>query len=254
MEPVLETLDNLAESLHEFYKKGSDGKYYLQIKGNDGNMLENVDGMKRAKEHESEARKAAEKTAADLQAKLDEINAKREDDIKKAKEEAEKAARAAGDVDALEKSWDEKYKKLENTSQATEKHLQGLLQNATVDATATNIASELALKGSASVLKPHITKRLAMDITGETPKTIVLDKDGNRSALTLDELKDEFRSNEAFAPLLVGSQATGSGANGSDSTGGGAPQHKSKRSDMTSAEKVAYIGEHGQDEFLKLPE
>ena len=43
---------------------------------------------------------------------------------------------------------------------------------------------------------------------------MVIGQDGKPSALTIDELKAEFTSNPAFAPVIAGSKATGGGASG----------------------------------------
>ncbi|WP_223531259.1 putative metallopeptidase [Pseudomonas sp. GL-R-19] len=75
------------------------------------------------------------------------------------------------------------------------------------------------------------------------------DKQGKLSASTLDELKAEFANNTAFAPLIVGSKASGGGAGGAGHGGGAAL----KRSEMTPVAKREYLTAHGQDAYLKLP-
>ena len=46
-----------------------------------------------------------------------------------------------------------------------------------------------------------------MEIPRRSPKTVVIGQDGKPSALTIDELKAEFASNPAFAPVIPGSKA-----------------------------------------------
>jgi len=108
------------------------------------------------------------------------------------------------------------------------------------------------LQGSANVLLPHIRSRLAVDYVDGNPITRVLGPDGKPSAATLDELKAEFVANEAFAPIIAGSKASGGGAGGSNS--GRAASKGLKRSEMTSVQKREYIEKHGQAEYLKLPQ
>lgn len=51
-------------------------------------------------------------------------------------------------------------------------------------------------------------------------KTVILDPDGNLTALTLDDLNQEFKSASKYAAHIRVSKSTGGGANGSRSTGG----------------------------------
>lgn len=121
-----------------------------------------------------------------------------------------------------------------------------------VDNVATTIANELALQGSASVLLPHVRARLAVDYVDGQPITRVLGADGKPSALTLDELKQELSANEAFAPIIAGSKASGGGAGGSN--GGRAAPSTSNRSKMSLPERAEYIEKHGADAYQQLPE
>lgn len=116
---------------------------------------------------------------------------------------------------------------------------------------ATNIANELALQGSASVLLPHVRNRLTVDYVDGAPITRVLGPDGKPSAATLDELKQELAANEAFAPIIAGSKASGGGAGGAQS-GRAAPS--GNRSKMTAVEKAEFIEKHGPEAYQKLPD
>lgn len=93
----------------------------------------------------------------------------------------------------------------------------------TVGRTATEIATTLAVPGSAKALLPHIESRLSVEIREGKPTVVVLDQSGKLSAATLDELKAEFTSDPAFGPLIAGSRASGGGAEG-HKHGGGAAQ------------------------------
>ena len=127
------------------------------------------------------------------------------------------------DIDALNNSWQEKFDKLQNESQETISSLKSSLEDLTVGAEATRISSELAVQGSADVLRPHVKGRLKTEFVNGEVKTTVLGPDGKPSALTLSELADEFKANPAFAPLIVGTKANGSGhknsGDGSSGTG-----------------------------------
>jgi hypothetical protein len=79
----------------------------------------------------------------------------------------------------------------------------------------------------------------------------VLGPDGKPSAATLDELKAEFVANEAFAPIIAGSKASGGGAGGANS--GRAAPPSANRSKMSLVERAAYIEKHGADAYAQLP-
>jgi len=201
----LDSLDGVDESLQPFYTE-KEGKFVLGIEGLP--KQEDISGLK---------------------SKVDELLAEKKAVTQKAKEAEEAAARAAeeaarkgGDTEALDKSWQDKYSKREQELQAAIDALSGSVTTMTVDSVAMQMASELAVEGSAKVLLPHIKARLAAEQRDGKYVTAVRDANGKPSASTLDDLKNEISSDPAFAHVIVGSRATGGGANGSNRSGGGA--------------------------------
>lgn len=161
-----------------------------------------------------------------LKAKNEELITEKREAQRKAKEREEAAAQAAaeaaaksGDVEALNKSWQEKLAARETEWSEAMKSRDSQLVDLTVGATAQKLASDLAVPGSADVLLPHIKSRLRF----EDGKTVVLDSEGKPSASTVDELANEIRNDSRFKPLIVASMADGGGATGSRG-GGAAPQ------------------------------
>jgi hypothetical protein len=157
----------------------------------------------------------------ELRAELERFKAKHKEQEKhlKAKEKAEReaqeeAARKSGDVKSLEASWQAKMEQEIATREARIAATEARLSQLTVGQTAQKLAAELAIQGSADVLLPHIAGRLRMEQTDGGAVVRVLDKDGKPSAATIDDLKKEIEANKAFAPLLVGSRASGGGAPG----------------------------------------
>jgi hypothetical protein len=205
----LDSLEGLDESQHALYTE-KDGKYVLSIEGLP--QQEDVSGLKNKVNELLAEKKAAEKKAQEA--------------ADTARREAEEAARKSGNVEALEKSWQEKYSRreteLSTQLEAERNTLQSQIKSLTVGRTATDLAAELAIQGSAKALLPHIERRLGMDIRDGKPTVVVLDAAGNPSAATLDELKAEFTNDPAFAPLIVGSKASGGGAGGAGKGGGAA--------------------------------
>jgi hypothetical protein len=204
----LDTLDGLDDSAKALYVE-KDGKFTLGIEGLP--QPEDVSGLKAKVDELLGEKKAAEKARKDAE--------------DQARLEREEAARKSGNVEELEKSWSEKYSRreaeLNGMLEQERGTLGGQIRDLTVGRTATDIASALAIPGSAKALLPHIERRLSVEQRDGKPVVVVLDQQGKLSAATLDELKAEFANDVAFAPLIAGSKASGGGAGGAG-TGGGA--------------------------------
>ncbi|MGY2337969.1 hypothetical protein ACW9HW_01820 [Pseudomonas sp. SDO5532_S415] len=205
----LDTLDGLDDSVKSLYTE-KEGKFVLGIEGLP--QPEDVSGLKSKVQELLDEKKAADKARKDAeeQARLD----------------REEAARKSGNVEELEKSWSEKYARreaeLSGTLEQERAMAHGQIRDLTVGRTATDIASALAIPGSAKALLPHIERRLGVEQRDGKPVVVVLDPQGKLSAATLDELKAEFANDTAFAPLIAGSKASGGGAAGAGGGGGAA--------------------------------
>ena len=201
----LDSLDGLDEGARAFYEE-KDGKFQLKVEGipqgeDVSGLKAKIDELLSEKKTEAEKRKQAEENA---------------------RKTAEEAARKNGDVEALENSWREKLTKREQELLSERESLASQIKELTVGRAATDLAAELAVQGSAKALLPHLQARLSMDIRDGKPTVVVLDANGKPSAATLEELKAEFVNDPAFAPLIVGSKASGSGASGAKPGGGAA--------------------------------
>ncbi len=138
-----------------------------------------------------------------------------------AQKAAEESARKSGDVEALDKSWTEKYNTAKSEYDTKLESLQGNIRTDKVDSVAIRLAAELA-GDKADGLLPHIKNRLDVELVDGKYQTIVKDLDGSRSALTVDELKAQIKETKYLAPLIIASNASGAGANGNKGNGGGA--------------------------------
>ncbi|MFJ4130864.1 hypothetical protein [Pseudomonas cyclaminis] len=205
----LDTLDGLDDSVKSLYTE-KEGKFVLGIEGLP--QPEDVSGLKAKVDELLGEKKAAEKARKDAE--------------EQARLEREEAARKSGNVEELEKSWSEKYNRREAELNGMLEQERGTLstqiRDLTVGRTATDIASALAIPGSAKALLPHIERRLSVEQREGKPVVVVLDQQGKLSAATLDELKAEFANDTAFAPLIAGSKASGGGAAGAGGGGGAA--------------------------------
>ena len=234
----IDSLDSIDEGLKGLYSE-QDGKYRLNVDG-----IEDTGALKRAKEHEKEARKKAETQAREL---ADQLKALQDAQSRN----QEDGHRKAGDIEALDKSWQEKLAKREKELSEQLSQRDSVVNKLLVDSVAIRMASELAVDGAAEVLMPHIKSRLAAELRDGEPVTVVKDKDGKLSALSIDELREEFVNNGAFASVIRGSKASGTGS--ANANGGGAASVGGKKpAEMTPAEKAEYIGKNGLDAWTKL--
>ena len=141
-----------------------------------------------------------------------------------ARKASDDAAIKSGDVEAITSSWQKKYDTDTAALKTATDEAMRMLRLEKVHSQAVQLATTLALPGSADVLLPHIESRLSMEIRDGRAVAVVLDSTGKPSALTVEELGKEYANNAAFAPLIVASNAAGGGANGKQN--GGAAQSK----------------------------
>lgn len=185
--------DALTDAMKALYKADGDS-FLLDTEG-----VDDVGELRRAKERETaEAKKQRE----------------RADKAEKEAQDARDAiSREKGDVSALDKSWQKKFDEGIAAEKEKSKLLGKQLNNALIDTRATAIAAELA-GDAAELLLPTLKQRMQLEIDGENVIVRVLDKDGRKSALTVDELKKEVAEDKRFAKIVIASKASGSGAAG----------------------------------------
>lgn len=231
LKKILESLDDLDEALHKYYEKKADGKYHLKLENDDAEPL------RRARDHEKEQRQEAER-------KLKEEQDKNKDLEEKLKKNRPSSGNA--DLDALERSWQEKLDAQKAEQDATIAELRTGLSKQTVESVATEMAAELAGE-NAFLLLPHIKSRLRPELKEGVPSVRVLSESGEPSAMTVEELQKEFFTSDRFKSIVVTNNASGGGARGG--SGGGAG--KLKFSEASPAEKVAFKRKHGDEAYRR---
>lgn len=137
-----------------------------------------------------------------------------------AAENARKAAAASGNIEALEKSWAEKFTARETELTGEVGTYRGMVEELTAGSTASTICNSIAMEGCAPALMPHVRARLKSEIVDGKPVTRVLDAQGNISAMTPEDLIKELKATPYLAPLIIGSKAGGAGNPGSQGNGG----------------------------------
>lgn len=136
--------------------------------------------------------------------------AKAKEEAEAARVAAEEAARKSGDVSALDKSWQEKYAKAEAEYGAKLTAAQQQLQTVLVDNVAQKAAMDIAVDAEcAELLADKLRGSLGLAEVDGKMQTVVIDADGKRSALTVDELKKQLVAK--YPRLVKGNPAGGAG-------------------------------------------
>lgn len=136
--------------------------------------------------------------------------AKAKEEAEAARVAAEEAARKSGDVSALDKSWQEKYAKAEADYGAKLAAAEKQLQTVLVDNVAQKAAIDIAVDAEcAELLADKLRGSLGLAEVDGKMQTVVLDADGKRSALTVDELKKQLIAK--YPRLVKGNPAGGAG-------------------------------------------
>lgn len=168
-----------------------DGAYLLDIDGD-----EDTGALKRAKDRETQARKDAEKRAEELQEKLDGIS--------------DTDSRKKGDIETLEKAWTKKADETKAQYEARVGKLEGYAKKSLIEGTAAALAAKISTVPA--LMSKAIRERLTVNFDGDEPTLHILDKDGKASAMTIEQLSEEFVANKDFSSIIVGSKASGGGA------------------------------------------
>jgi hypothetical protein len=217
----LDSLDGLDEATKALYIE-KDGAFHLDLDG-----YEDPAALLRAKQHEKDARKKAEDDLRTLREEFttfkSEVEAERDDKNRK-----------KGNVAELDASWQAKYDKLKADHAKDIEKLNGKIKTLLVDNVATTLAAELS--DSPELLSDLIRKRLTVEDGANGPETRVLDAGGNLSALTVDELREEFKGNKKYAAVIRGSQSSGGGSGGGGNGGGATKAFK----DMSEKERTDF--------------
>lgn len=198
----IEKIDDAPEAVRSMYEE-KNGKFRLKVDG-----IPDVDSITAGLKSKNE----------ELLSELKPLKQR----LKDLADAEEKARLASGSVEDVRKSYDQKIQKLTEEYEGKLSGLSGQLQGLTVGQTATALAADLAVPGSAKALLPHIRSRLSMEMRDGVPTTVVLDANGKPSATTIEELKAEFAADAAFAPLIAAGKGTGGGAAGGNKGGGAA--------------------------------
>lgn len=212
----VESLEGLDENLHSLYEQ-KDGAYFLKVAG--VVPEDDVNGLKASRDALLAEKKEQQRLAQEAEAERQRIE----------REAQEKLAKEKGDWAALDESYKARELELKTQAQEREDALRKQVYKLTVGESAIKVAAELAKPHAQAILSRFIEERLTLD---ENNNVRVLDSQGKPSAMTIDDLKAEFKANAMFQDIVVVNNSSGGGATGGG-LGGGATK---KPSEYTVAE------------------
>jgi hypothetical protein len=233
---TVDKLDDIAEPLRELYVKRDD-KYELDVDG--------VPEMRAAL-------KTANHEAATLRTKYKGIDPEEVATLQTQVEEL-RAKSGPEAIESVKQQLLTAHGKERTKLEARLGKLQTALERALIESAA--VSAITAAKGSAPLLLPFIKQRVKMvERDDGTFEAQVVDEKGNPrvrddgTPMQIPQLIEELRANEDFGRAFDGRGSAGSGMGG-----GGGGRATKKRSEMTVPEKAAYVEQHGNEAYLKLP-
>ena len=214
----VESLEGVDEKFHELYEQ-KDGAYFLKVSGVVPES--DIDGLKASRDALLAEKKEQQRLAQEAEAEKLRIE----------REALEEAARQKGDWQALEDSYKAKLAEKENEFTSQAETLRKQVYKLTVGDQALKLASEISKSHAIGIMAPFIEQRLTLD---ENNNVRVLDLQGKPSAMTIDDLKQEFKVNAMFQDIVVANNSSGGGATGGGNGGGAAKNPK----EMTEQERI----------------
>lgn len=195
----VDSLDGMSEDVAKMYAE-KDGAYVLDVQGID---IPDVSGLKSALDKERDRANAAEKAAKQA--------------AKEALEKEEAAARAAGDIETVEKNLREKYAAEIEEREARIAARDAKLSKVLHRDEAYRIANAQAVDSDAAeVVAEWIQNRT--EIQEKDGDFVVVPK-GDNMGLTMDEFIKKIPEQKALGRLIKSSNGTGGGAAGKSGTG-----------------------------------
>lgn len=220
----IDTLDGVDDAVKGLYKENN-GKYSLDVDlGDQFVPSSEVAGLKQNHDKLLAEKKAAQAKALEAEAEARKI--------------AEQKALDNKDVESLTKSWAEKEKSYQ---QKLAEYDQKEARRHTSTA-ANDLAISLADGANIKLLSHFIESRLKYD----NGNVKVVDKDGNLTVSTIEDLKKEFETCGDYDSLLRGSKASGSGASKANGGAGGKTITREGFDSMSQKERHEFVKSGGK--------
>lgn len=181
--------------------------------GGDNDGGDNEPDIETLKREAAEAKRLREENDR-LLAKSKEADRHKKEQERIARENAEKASLAAGDLESYKKSVDEKISGITQEIGSERDLYRSIAEKRTSGAAASSLAAKIAMPGMSEALLPHISPRIGCKIVDGDMVPVILDAQGRETAMTLDDLEKELRKVPFLKPIIAASGANGAGLPG----------------------------------------
>lgn len=204
-----EEFEKLSDALKENYKE-KNGTYLLTIEDDDDAIIE----LRQARDHEKEDHRNTKLKLKDLETKLDELtNGKHKLD---------------GNIEALEKSWKQKFEDMKKELSEENGKLKGMLSGSVKETALMTLSNKIVKPEFQRFFKKDVETRFDVELDSGVPTLRILGKDGKPSALTLEDFEKEIVANKEYASILIASRASGAGGTDKPKPAGGTVQTDSE--------------------------
>lgn len=270
---IVASIDSLPADVQSEYRQPTDAEvsanpslkdqFVLDVTPTFGFGLDNVEQLRGAVSKAQGRADTAETALAGFDGlKPDEVKANltKLADLEKLDPEKDAEAIAKSKIEAAKTQMAEANKAEVDKEKARASGYRSQLENVLVNDKARAAIAEA--KGSPEALLPHITQHIKLKETDDGKFVAqVVDAEGNPrigdsagTAMTINQLVEEYKGKDTFAALFEASGDSGGGAGGGDGGGSGTSGGGTKKkSEMDFNERADFIDKHGQEAYLKLP-
>ena len=190
----------LPEVLQAEYTEDGDD-YVLDVEGQ-----EDTGALKRARDREKADRIEAQKKLKELE---DKQAAQDDDDLRK-----------SGDIEKLTKKWEDDLEAERSKGTKATEALQKQIAKDRRENAANTMAA--AISNNPKIMARFIQDRLAVEFDDDNnAKTIILDKDGKPSDLSIEALQKEMVANPDFKDMILAHKGSGGAGSDKDKSKGG---------------------------------
>jgi len=272
IKPFVEDIEQVDESFRDAYVENDDGGYRLKalegfVPEDKVTEHESVLNLKKTMQKERERANELEKQIKGLEGAT--VTDEEKEELKQLREARQKAEedrkRREGEFDKWREEISGKHKKEIQDIVAERDQLRSAICNDSVKSQIAEACNEF--QGRAKILEPLIRQNIQTEFVDGRVEVTVVDSDGTKKLdddgrpLSIRAFVEQMSADKEYADLFASQQRNGGGSS-SDSgrddsesgSGGEKPDTKGlKRSEMSKKDKVAFIREHGEDEYMKLP-
>lgn len=228
LKAILDSLDGLSADVAKEYKKGDDGKFRLDVTEVNGFALEDVAGLRSSLSKERENVRTLKEQSKTFEG-LD--PAKARDAIKKVEEMANwtPEQKVKEQIEAVKTQLLDAHGKEKRALEDRQSKLTKQLEESMIRSVATQAIVELkGTKDAPMVMMPHIERQTRLRETDGKYIVEVIGQDGNPrltgsqgTAMTIAQLVDEMKTQDAWAFCFEGKNAKGGGSSSNGGKTGG---------------------------------